>query len=259
MKLAKLLLLLSLPFALVSCVDTREELDIKTDGSGTLAVRTDLSKMLELLKGFAGEEGMKKEGLEKPIDTTINMKDYVDTAKDISADKKAVLRNGTMHMALNMQDSKGKLDMKFPFASSAQLQLLYESLSSTNNGLKGLLGNKEKGGEEGNSMMPGGSDKSMPQITSVYDISINDHSYSRKVNKARYDEFAQAMKLEDLKQMSGMLGPMNYTLAIKLPRPIKKVSNAKAQMSTDKMTVTLASDLMEIFEHPEMLALDVEY
>lgn len=259
MKFLRWLPFLLLSFTFVSCMDTREELDIKSDGSGTLAVRTDLGKMLEMMKGFASPDDIKKEGLEKAYDTTILMKDFVDTAKDVTAEQKAALRNGKLHLALDMQQSKGKFDMHFPFSSPAQLQVLYESLNSTNGGMKGLLGNKGKKTEgDGNSMIQQ-NDKGIPQITSVYDIAITNNLYSRKVNQQRYQEFADAMKLDDLKQMGGMLGPMNYTLAIKLPRPIKKISNSKAELSTDKLTATLSTDLMEAFQHPELLALDIEY
>ena len=110
------------------------------------------------------------------------------------------------------------------------------------------------GGAEGQ-----GNDKSMPQIASVYDIVVKNGLYSRKVNKERYDDFVKTMKLDELKQMSGMLGAMDYTLSIKLPRPIKKVSNSKVVLSDDKKTATLKTDLMETFEHPEQLALDIEY
>jgi hypothetical protein len=263
MRLIRFIPVLLLPFVFMSCMDTREELDIKADGSGTLAVRTDLGKMLEIMKSFGGEDGLKKEGLDKVLDTTLSMTGIVDTAKNITADQKAVLRNGKIHLAFNAQENMGKLDLHFPFSSAAQLKQLYESLNSADGGMKALMGGvgKQPGAEENSGMdmpMPG-KEQGLPQITAVYDINLTKNTYSRKVNKQRYEEFAQAMKLDDLKQMGSMLGPMNYTLAIKFPRPIKKINNSKAEMSSDKQTATLAVDLMEIFEHPELLALEIEY
>ncbi len=67
------------------------------------------------------------------------------------------------------------------------------------------------------------------------------------------------MKVDELKQMGGMLGEMGYTLALKFPRPIKKTSNSKAMLSDDKRTATITADLMELMQHPELLSLDVEY
>jgi hypothetical protein len=246
------LLLLVIVFA--SC-NTKEDLEIKNDGSGTLVMKTDLSKMLEMIKNFAPEDSLKKDGFDKSIDTTMLMKDYVDTAKEIPADKKALLRDGKVHVVVNLKDNKGDIEMQFPFKSTDQLQKLYESLNSSTGGLKNLLGSAGDNPQ----MQQGTGDKGMPQITSVYDIIVKDGLYSRKVNKARYTEFADASKLEDLKKMGGMMGEMNYTLSIKLPKPIKKISNPKAVLSDDKKIARLSVDLMEVFEHPELLELEIEY
>jgi hypothetical protein len=260
MKNIRILLLFLLPLAFASCMDTREELEIKSDGSGTLVMKTDLSKMLEMVKGFAPENDMAKDGLDKAYDTTMMMKDYVDTAKDIPADKKELLRDGKVHVIMNVKENIGKFDMTFPFASADKLQQLYASLNSSTGGLKNLFGGATKGMPRGpDEPSPDGSDKGMQQITSVYDIVVKDGIYSRKVNKQRYDEFAQAMKLDEMKQMGSMFGAMEYTLSIKLPRPIKKISNSKATLSADKKTATLKTELMETFQHPELLALDIEY
>ncbi len=253
-----------LPLIFASCMDTREEVEIKKDGSGTLAIKTDLSKMLEMMKGFASADDLQKQGLDKAFDTTMQMKDYVDTAKSVPADKKALLRDGKVHLVMNMNQGIGKFDMQFPFKSADQLQQLYASLNNST-GLKNMFDGMGKGkqlpmgGGSDSSAGEGSNDKGMPQIASVYDISVKDGLYSRKVNKERYEEFIKAIKLEEMKQMSGMMGQMNYTLSVKLPRAIKKVSNSKALLSDDKKTVSLTTDLMETFEHPELLALEVEY
>lgn len=258
MKHIQTLLLFLLPLAFISCTDTREELEIKGDGSGTLVMKMDISKMLEMVKGFAGENDLAKDGLDKPFDTTMLMKDYIDTAKDVPADKKELLRNGKVHVVMNVKESIGRFDMNFPFASTDKLQQLYASLNSSSGGLKNLFDGMGKNLKKGGSDEQG-NDKSMPQIASVYDITVKDGLYSRKVNKQRYDEFAQAVKLDDLKQMGTAMGAMDYTLSVKLPRPIKKVSNPKVVLSDDKKIATLKTDLMETFQHPELLALDIEY
>jgi len=260
MKSIRTLLLFLLPLALVSCTDTREELEIKTNGSGTLVMKSDLSKMLEMVKGFAGENDLAKDGLDRPYDTTLLMKDYIDTAKDIPADKKELLRNGKVHVIMNVKAGIGKFDMNFPFSSTDKLQQLYASLNSSSGGLKNLFGGMSKNIPQGQGGADEqGNDKNMPQIASVYDIVVKDGLYSRKVNKERYDAFASAMKLDELKQMGSMMGAMDYTLSIKLPRAIKKISNTSAVISDDKKTVTLKTDLMETFQHPTLLALDIEY
>lgn len=247
-----------LPLAMASCVDTREELEIKNNGSGTLALKTDLGKMLEMVKNFGGDSSLTREGMDKPLDTVMLMKDYIDTVKDIPADQKALLRNGRVHVIMNTKENIGKLDMNFPFASADKLQLLYASIGSSSGGLKNLLGGMKNNMPNSHAEDAGG-DVGMPQVASIYDIVVKDGLYSRKVNKVKYDAFTQAIKLDELKQMGTMFGSMNYTLQVKLPRPVKKITNSKATLSEDKKTATLSTDLMETFQHPELLSLDIEY
>lgn len=255
----KLRLLLLLPLAFISCTDTREELEIKNNGSGTLVLKSDLGKMLELLKGFGGEDALAKDGMDRAYDTTMLMKDYVDTAKDIAADKKELLRDGKVHLIMNVKESIGKFDMSFPFASTDKLQQLYQSLNSSSGGLKSMFSGVGKNLPNSGSTDQGG-DKGMQQLSSVYDITVKDGSYSRQVNQARYEEFTKSMKLEELKQVSSMFGQMDYTLSVKLPRQVKKLSaNSKAVLSEDKKTVTVKTDLLETLAHPEQLALDIAY
>ncbi len=256
MKNISILLLFLLPLALISCTDTREELEIKKDGSGSLVMKTDFGKMLEMVKGMGSTTDLSKDGLDKLYDTTMYLKDVIDTAQNIPADQKELLRNGKVHLVVNVKESAGKMDMNFPFATTGKLQDLYASLNNSTNGLKNLFNGMGKNLQKADDS---NGEKGMPQIASVYDIVVKDGLYSRKVNKQRYDEFAQQMKLDELKQMSNMFGSMDYTLTIKLPRVIKKMSNSKAVLSEDKKTASLKTDLMETFDHPELLALEIEY
>jgi len=259
MKKVRLLLLVLMPLAFFSCTDTREELEIKSNGSGTLVMKSDFSKVLEMMKGFAGDNDLAKDGLDRAFDTVMLMKDYVDTAKDIPADKKELLRNGKIHLVMNAKENQGRFDMSFPFASTDKLQQLYESMNSSSGGLKGMFGGMGKNLPNGGGADQG-NDKGMSQLSSVYDITIKDGLYSRQVNKTRYEDFTRAMKLEEFKQVGAMFGAMDYTLLVKLPRQVKKITgNSKATLSDDKKTVTVKTDLIETMEHPEQLALDIEY
>jgi hypothetical protein len=253
MRLIRTWLILLLPLALASCMDTREEMEIKKDGSGTLALKTDMGKMVEMMKNFTNDSDIRKQGLDRLFDTTMLMKSYIDTVQGVSADKKAALRDGTLHLTLNVKENVGKFDMLFPFRSADQLSQIYQSLNAAAGGLKNVMGNL--GG--GSSQEQG--DKGLPQLTFVYDVSVKNGVYSRKVNKERYDVFSQAMKLDQLKQMSSVMGAMNYTVVTTFPQPIKKTSNAKAVLSNNNKTATLSVDLLEAFEHPELLELEIEY
>src|SRR4051812_289838 len=141
MRLNRIVFILVLPFALASCMDTREELEIKKDGSGTLVMKTDMSQLVKMMKGFVNDSDLQKQGLGRAIDTTMLMKTFVDTAQGMPEDKKAVLRDGKLHLSLDVQNDLGKFDMVFPFSSTDHLSKLYESLNTSGGSLKGLMGN----------------------------------------------------------------------------------------------------------------------
>jgi len=243
-------LFLLLPLALASCAETKEELVIKKDGSGTLELKMDLAKMVDMMKNFASDSDIQKQGLDKPFDTTMLLKSFIDTASGIASAKKAALRDGSIHLTLNIKEHIDKMDMAFPFKSTDQIPDLYQGLNTSASGLKELMG-KSDGGQAG--------DKGLPQLSTVYDITVKNGIYSRKVNKERYETFKQGMNLEQLKQMGSVMGSISYTVSVSLPQPVKKTSNVKTVLSDDKKTVTLSADLLEAFEHPELLELEIEY
>jgi hypothetical protein len=255
-------LLLALPFYFGSCT-INEELEIKNDGSGTLNYKTDLSKVLEMIKSLDSDGKMGKDSLfQKKIDSTILMKSFLDTAKNISPEKKALLREGKLYLKMDAERNLFKVDMELPYKSAEQLQGLYTNLNSAGDGLTSVMDGLT--GKEDAPFPPAdGGDKQNPfgSIASVYDVIVKDGLFSRKINKERLEKFkaANAQSAEQMKGMGAMMGAMEYNISIKFPRPVKKASNAKAAISTDKKTILLKTDLMDVMEHPELLELEVEY
>jgi alpha-L-arabinofuranosidase len=92
MKKFKLLGIVLLCICFNACIQIDEEVDIKADGSGQMKIHTDMGKLFEMLKSFASAEDLAKEGINKAMDTTIMMKDIIDTAKNITAENKAQKR-----------------------------------------------------------------------------------------------------------------------------------------------------------------------
>ncbi|ULQ56190.1 hypothetical protein KJS94_16190 [Flavihumibacter rivuli] len=238
----------------VSCLEISEEVELKPDGSGQITVDTDMSKMIEMLKSFASEEDLKKEGMEKSMDTTIMMRSYLDTASDVSPETKELMRDGVLNMKMNMQENIFKLNMKVPFKNAAQVNKLMEAMNQNNfmnNAFKGLGGGANGQG--------GGESSGIDKLGSVYDVKLTDSRYSRTLNKARYDSLMADPKLAEVKGMLGMMDEMMYTLTVKTPRPVKSVSNPKAVIADNKRSVTLKGGLMQAIDSPQNLELVIEY
>ncbi|MDI3320173.1 hypothetical protein [Pinibacter soli] len=255
MKHLKYLIIIAFSFCLASCFDTVETVEIKQNGTGTYNLNMDMSKAFEMMKGFMSDSDLQKEGMNKTMDTTISFKSILDSAQDMDEHKRELLKGGVMHVNMDIKKSLMKLDMKYPFSSLGNLNELYAMIQKGNGGLNEAF--KTVQAQEG---MNSGSDSSgLNQINSIFDVNFKDGSYSKTVNKDRYDAFIHDEKVEQIKGMMSMMGEMNYTLILKLPKPAKTVSNKLATLSADKKTITLKSDLFSAFDNPQLMELKATY
>jgi len=257
MKSIKRLIPLLILVFLVGCFEIQEDIDVKSNGSGQMTVNMDMSQLLEMMQNYLGKEEMEKQMPQKSMDTTILMKDLVDTSKTIPADKKALLRNGKLHMMLNMTDKVLKTDLHFPFNNLNDLQKIYMSLNdgtlNTTSLFKGITGGKGDSADNSNAT------PDMSQFNSIYDFQSKDGLISRKLNAVRWKSFQDNPQFGQMKDVGNMGIEMPYTLTVKLPRPVKKVDNALAKLSDDKKTVTIKYNLTEVFQKPEKFEYTISY
>jgi hypothetical protein len=256
------------PFTLVlflfSCT-IREELEIKADGSGKLTVRNDMSALMEMAKSMDPDGKFTKDGnFTRKIDSTIYMKALLDTVKEVDAEKKALLRDGKLHVQVHGSEGLAKMNFEVPYKDNAQLQGLYNSVFNNSASFLGLLQSMQK--TKNDNLPPaeeiGEKISGLTSIGSIYDVSVKEGVYSRKVNKERFEKYKQKQNnssSDEMKGMAQMFGAIEYTIAIKFPRPVKKFNAKKAELSTDKLNVLLKGDLMDMTENPQNMELEVEY
>jgi hypothetical protein len=257
MKLTKLLLPLALVIFMTGCFEIEENVDIQPNGSGQLTVNTDMSQLLEMMQTYMGKDEMNKQMPDKPVDTTIQMKSIMDTAKNISAANKALFRNGYMHMKMNLAEKMFKADLHFPFTSMDNLQKLYTAMNdgslNTASLFKGVATGKKDTGES-SAQTP-----DVNQFNAIYTFQCKDGMISRKVNPEKWKALQDDPSFAQMKQATTMGIEVPYTLIVKLPRPVKKVDNALAKLSEDKKTVTIKYNLVEVFETPEKFEYTIAY
>ncbi|WP_315819758.1 hypothetical protein [Paraflavitalea speifideaquila] len=124
---------------LASCYEVNEEIVINEDGSGTYVTKMDMSQLIEMMQSFAGEEELSKEGLDRPIDTTIRMKDMLDSAKDVTPEQKALMAGGIMKMQMNIKEKLFKMDLNFPYSGYDNLQKLMAGQGNSGAGLSDVF------------------------------------------------------------------------------------------------------------------------
>lgn len=241
----------------VSCYEVNEEIVINDNGSGTYATNMDMSALVQMIQSMAGEEELAKNGLNRAIDTLINLRDVMDSAKDLTADQKRLYADGTMKLQMNMKESIFKTDVKLPFKSYGDLQKLLSGSGAAGMGtaFKSIFSAKD-------SAQPAApaQDQGLDQINSVFDITINKNIISRKLNKQKFDELMQKPEMAQAKQMMSGGFEILYTTTLKLPRPVKKVDNTNlVKLSADKKTVTIRYDMLKLFDKPEDFGYTIEY
>ena len=259
MKKYKLLLTFLVTILFTACIQIEEEVEIREDGSGMVAARTEMGQLFEMLKGFASPEDLQKEGMDKALDTTILMKDIVDTVQELTAENKALLRNGKLQLQMNMKENLFNINMNFPFKSIADANKLTKVMTEMDVMGKSLknLGGQQPGPDQP-AAMPG-SGGGIEKISSMYDISFSNGEYKKVLNKARYDSLISDPKLQESRGMFSMMGDMSLNLTVKVPKKVKSVSNPRAVISADKKTVTLKGDIVAALDSPKLMEIIIRY
>jgi hypothetical protein len=272
MKQLRYLLTGVLVLLLAGCFEIQEQIDIKPDGTGALTVNTDMSKLLEVMQNYMGKEEMEKEiPAGKTLDTTVMMRSLVDTMQNISAESKELVKDGKVHMQLNLDQKIFKSDIHIPFSSQENLQKLYNNMNNQNLGFsqlfKGMTAKKDTAemnnaitdSPSGNEPDNGKNAPDMNQFNAIYDFTSHDGLISRKLNEQKWKDLQQTPQFAQTKDVTNMGITIPYTLTIHLPRPAKKIDNALAKLSPDKKQVVIQYNLLEVFDHPEKFEFTIDY
>ncbi len=263
MKVLKFLFVVCCTFGLTSCLEINENVEIKANGSGKVSTTTDLSQLIDMMQTFGGEEFEKKKN--EKIDTVIEMRKLVDTASRLTADQKALMRDGKIRMRMNIAEKIFNINVEFPFDNLEKYQQLNNLLNSGAGGMDNIMKAIMGGGQEKDSSneiidqpaqvnSPG-----MDQITSVFDFNASNGIIKKSLNQEKYKKLMDDPQVQQIKQASDMGMEILYTTTYKLPRPIKKVDNAAAKVSVDKKTVIIRQNLLEIFSAPEKFEYTIQY
>ena len=244
-------------FLLAGCFEINEDIDVKADGHGVYSVHNDMSQLLQVLSSYLGKDEMDKQMPSKSVDTTVLLKSLLDTAQNISAENKALIRDGSVHLVLDVDKKVFTSDVVIPFKNLNDLQKLYNAINSQSLGFtqffKGLAGKPDS---------TVGNDNGMPdmnQFNSIYDFVSHDGLMSRKLNTERWKALQQSPQFAQLKEAGSMGISIPYTLTISVPRPVKKVDNELAKFFPDRKKVIIQYNLVEVFDHPEKFEYTIVY
>ena len=220
------------------------------DGSGTYVNTNDMGKVLTIAKNMGAASSDKIP--QQPVDTIISFAASADSIPDLSAEDKALLKKGTLHFTMNMEDEKFISVMSFPFNNLDDIQKI--------NRLSGkMMMDKMKDKMPGDMPMgPGG----MPKPSSFddyYTLEFSNGELKKKLNKEKYANVDKDEFLNGMKQAAAMGIPVTTTFIFNLPRPAEKTEGKNVKLSADKKKVTIASTIDDFFDNPESLEFKIKY
>jgi hypothetical protein len=235
---------------LTGCLETIQEITLNDDGSGNMSTTSDMGAILGMAKQMGGGAEMEKAG-EKVIDTTILLAAQAEDLADISSQEKEMLKKGSMHMKMDINNEVFKTKLSFPFNSPDEIETFTRLTGK-------LLGNALKDQMEGQASGMG----EMPAVSSFddyYKLEFSKGELKKKLNKEKYSSLSSDEYLNGLKEAAAMGIPVGVTYIINLPKPAEKVEGKNVTLSDDKKKVTIKADLDDLFNDPEKLEFKIKY
>src|SRR6187431_1784215 len=118
MKYIKFAISILFAIFLTSCLDTEEKIVLNANNSGTYSLSFDLGKMLEMAASMGGNNSNPDKVKEKK-DTTIYLKDLVNSADNLTAVEKALYKDGMISIKMDEAKNEMKIVMSTPFNNAA--------------------------------------------------------------------------------------------------------------------------------------------
>ena len=249
MKKILVILFAGLAILLTSCFETTQEITLNEDGSGVYVNTNDMGKVLTIAKNMGAASSDK---MPQKMDTSFSFASAADSIPDLSAEDKELLKKGSMHITLDLEEEKFISTMNFPFTSLEDIKE-FNRLS----GKMMMVNMKSKMPAEmsmGNQNMPEPS-----SFDDYYTLEFSKGELKKKLNKEKYANVDKDDFLNGLKQAGEMGIPVTSSYIINLPRPAEKAEGKNVKLSDDKRKVTITSSMDDFYDNPEKLEFKIKY
>lgn len=248
-------------FFLTGCLDSEEDVTINTNGSGVYKNTIDMSGLFDMIQMAAAMDtsaGSKLKELEdKNIDSTIAIGAFTDTSTALTAEQKALLHDGTMHMMINQKDKLFRIVLNYPFKKTEDIQKIME-LQQSGKGFNPM------GKAMDNPALPGMDEQQggggLPSADQFTQMNFKNGFIERKVDQKKIDSLKNSDQFSQMQGAGEMLmSGITFTTVIHLPKAVKASSGSNLTLSDDKKTVRVKYTLQDMIKTPKALEFKVEY
>lgn len=245
-------------FCLTGCLDSEEDVTINSNGAGVYKNTIDMSGLFDMMQMAAmmdtSANSQLKEFSDKNVDSTISLSAFTDTATALTADEKALLHDGTMHMTINQKDKIFKIVLNYPFKKVEDIQKITE-LQQSGKGFNPMGKAKDNPALQGMEEQSGG----LPSADQYTQTSFKNGLIERKVDQQKINDLKNNEQFSQMQNAGDMLSGVTFTSTIHLPKPVKSSSGSKLTVSDDKKTVRVKYTLQDMIKTPQTLEFKVEY
>jgi len=261
MKNLRFLLAFILAAVLSSCLDTEEKIVLNDDNSGTYSMTLDMGRMLSMAASMGADKADPEKVKEKK-DTTVYLKDMVNSADNLTPEEKAIFQNAVISVKMDEAQNEMKIVMSSPFSNAAGLMEIKKNFTTVLNKLKAF---EKASGEQAKTEEDGGEMKmdatSANPVEDQFTFMAGQGLISNSITniQAFKDKIAKDSTLGKMSQMTAMMGDINYRTIIVLPKAVKKYDGPGSTITDDKKTLHFVTTLTEMMEHPEKVSYKVEY
>ncbi|TAL44788.1 MAG: hypothetical protein EPN92_08290 [Chitinophagaceae bacterium] len=238
------------------CLDLTQELTISEDGSGELSGKMDMSEVMAMITQMGG--GSEKDKL--AIDSAVLFSSFLDSAKDLSPDEKALLKDAVLNIKINTEEGKCLLDTKVPFKKISDIDRINLVMQKYNSVAMDKAISKATGENPAGTDQANGKDNpfgSMPE--NYFELKCSEGKISRTLKKEKYAKIGEDSTLAKMKEGAEMGGTINSTFIINLPGPVKKFTGKNVKLSDDKKKITVVNTLDELFDDASKYEFTIEY
>jgi hypothetical protein len=245
-------------FFLTGCLDTEEDVMINSNGSGIYKTTIDMSGLFDMMQmaammdTSAGSQ-LKQLG-DKDIDSTVLLNAFTDTATTLTAEEKALLHDGSMHMIINQKDKVFKIVLNYPFKKIEDVQKIME-LQLSGKGFNPMGKAKDDAALQGMEDQGGG----LPSADQYTQTIFKNGLIERKINQTKIDSLKNSEQFGQMQSAGSMLEGITFTTSIHLPNAVKSSSGSKLTVSDDKKTVRIKYTFQDLIKTPQALEFKVEY
>jgi hypothetical protein len=243
-----------------SCVTIDERIAIDNNNGGDYSLSVDLSKLLQTMQSMGASSDTTYKN--KKMDSVIALKGYIDTAKELTPAEKALYRNSTLAVKIDMPNNVLKLKLNCPFTNLNDLAVIKKNLFEVISKLD-VTKAAENSVTQGGNALPQGtvlSTQSSP-ISQFFTFVATPGKISYTINdKAGLTKALASDSMQQIKQMSMFMGDFAYNTVIVLPKAAKKFNGPGSSISDDKKTITFKRTFGDITsDTPEILEYKIDY